>query len=290
MSYKPADSYYGEFTTQNPTTGAITAATGTPVATATHNGVDDGTFALTVGSLATGRYKITGTIPAGYAAGDVVQISVSATVSGVAGGAVVDAFVLDGKRVADLSIPTAAQNATAHWQDTTGADFAVPLSAGAYLLAAGSAGNPLAQSLATFASGTYGWWLNRVVTGPVTIQSPLVAGGDIQLTRKDDNFSADGYGVLINDPGTWPNFTGGSAVVTIADDAYNVLVGPLAVTIINPAGPTKQILLQFSSLQLTIPASPALAPYRYDVLATLASGRRETVARGRFRLAQNITP
>jgi hypothetical protein len=108
MSLKPSDPYYGEFTTASFTTGAATTADSMPTATATKNGADDGTFALAVALLDTGRYKITGTVPAGYAKGDQVQVSVSAIVGGVTGKGVIDGFVIDSKRVGDLNDAAAA--------------------------------------------------------------------------------------------------------------------------------------------------------------------------------------
>jgi hypothetical protein len=92
MDYIAGNTYYGEFTTCRFDTGVATSADSTPVATANKNGADDGTFTLTVTSLDAGRYKITGTVPAGYAAGDKVKISVAATVNSVAAKAVVDKF------------------------------------------------------------------------------------------------------------------------------------------------------------------------------------------------------
>lgn len=89
---KASDSYYGEFVTSRADTGAATDADTTPTATATKNGVDDATFTLTVTKIDTGRYKVTGTVPS-YTAGDIVQISVAATVNSVAGKGVIDEFV-----------------------------------------------------------------------------------------------------------------------------------------------------------------------------------------------------
>jgi len=106
VSYKPGDSYYKEFVTSNPTTGAAVNADSLPTATANHNGTDDGSFTLTVTNIDTGRYKITGTIPSGYAAGDVLNVSVVATVSAVVGKAIVDTQVLDAFRLADLASGT----------------------------------------------------------------------------------------------------------------------------------------------------------------------------------------
>ena len=102
MSYKPGDSYVGEFCTARFDTGAATDGDSMPTAIAAHNGTDDGSFTLTVTHVDTGRYKVAGTIPGGYAKGDVVQVVVSATVNSVAGKCVIDSFVLDSKRVGDL--------------------------------------------------------------------------------------------------------------------------------------------------------------------------------------------
>jgi hypothetical protein len=106
VGYRPGDSYYCEFSTASPSTGAAQNADSLPVATPNHNGADDGSFTLTVANVTTGRYKVTGTIPTGYAGGDVVNVSVAATVNTIAGVAIVDRQVLD--RVGPFKINTAA--------------------------------------------------------------------------------------------------------------------------------------------------------------------------------------
>lgn len=135
MSYRPGDAYFGGFTTASPTTGAAANADTTPVATATRNGTDDGAFALTVNNLATGRYKLTGTVPPGYNSGDVVQISVAATVGGVAGVAVVDRFTVgDFPGVAVEAKVAAAPAPTAtNFGGQTPAGGALPAVAGYYV-------------------------------------------------------------------------------------------------------------------------------------------------------------
>ena len=95
MIYIPGQAYYSEFTTTNPTTGAAADADSLPVATATRNGTDDAAFILTVTKLDTGRYKITGTVPAGYAAGDWLHVSVSVVMGGIIAKAVVDKSFID---------------------------------------------------------------------------------------------------------------------------------------------------------------------------------------------------
>jgi hypothetical protein len=104
---RAGDSYYKEFVTSAPTTGSSTDADSLPAATGNHNGTDDGTWVLTVVHMDTGRYKVTGTVPA-YSPGDTVNVSVAATVAGVSGKAVVDTFSIDRPALLDLTqaVPT----------------------------------------------------------------------------------------------------------------------------------------------------------------------------------------
>jgi hypothetical protein len=102
MSYRPGDSYHGQFTTQRADTGRLAEADALPLAVATRNGADDAAFSLTIAMVAPGRYAVAGTIPAGYQAGDTVQVVALAAVGGVEGAAVIDRFVLDTRRVGDL--------------------------------------------------------------------------------------------------------------------------------------------------------------------------------------------
>jgi len=102
---KPSGSYYGEFCTQRFDTGAANDADSTPTATANKNGTDDGSFTLTVTKIDTGRYKITGTVPNGYSAGDIVVVTVAATVNSVAGKGVVDQFQVVTARPGTDDIP-----------------------------------------------------------------------------------------------------------------------------------------------------------------------------------------
>jgi hypothetical protein len=112
MGYKPGDIYYGEFTTCRFDTGIAADADATPIAKATRNGADDASFLLTTVKLDTGRYAVSGAIPANYASGNAVQISISATVGGVAGKAVIDGFVVDAKRISDLNDAAASPSAS----------------------------------------------------------------------------------------------------------------------------------------------------------------------------------
>ncbi len=81
--------YYGLFVTSD-TTGAAADATGTPTIVAYEAGaVADPAFTLTAAKVATGTYKVTGTVPA-FTDGDSVQVVAIATVDGIACSHVVD--------------------------------------------------------------------------------------------------------------------------------------------------------------------------------------------------------
>ena len=103
MPYKPSDPYVKRFATSHPATGAAVNADALPVATAALAGSGTGAMALTVANVGTGLYEVTGTFPATRAKGDVLNVSVAATVAGVAGVGVVDNQVLDSKRAGDLN-------------------------------------------------------------------------------------------------------------------------------------------------------------------------------------------
>lgn len=101
MSYKPGDTVRKTFTTHD-ATGAATNADSLPTASVYRNGTLDAAVTVTVANLATGLYSAVCTLPSGYAAGDSVQVVVSATVGGVTASLSIDLGVLDSKRAGEL--------------------------------------------------------------------------------------------------------------------------------------------------------------------------------------------
>lgn len=88
-AYKPGDTVYCEFTTQVFATGVATNADSTPTGTVNRNGTDDGSVTVTVTNIDTARYKAVFAVPSTYVPGDVLTLSIAATVSSVAGKAVI---------------------------------------------------------------------------------------------------------------------------------------------------------------------------------------------------------
>ncbi len=87
--YRPGEVVVNEFTTQVFATGVATTADSLPVGTINRNGTDDAAVAVTVLLLDAGRYSATFTLPQSYLIGDTVTLTIAATVSTVAGKAVI---------------------------------------------------------------------------------------------------------------------------------------------------------------------------------------------------------
>lgn len=125
MSYEPGNTLDRVFTT-NSSTGALVNADALPTAALLHNGAVDNTVSVTVSNISTGNYLATCIIPSTYAAGDKIQLSVAATVSSVAGGAVFESWVLNAAGTASANALIAGatgQNTgiiASAWDATTG--------------------------------------------------------------------------------------------------------------------------------------------------------------------------
>lgn len=111
MPLRPGQTFYGTFTTQNPTTGAAANADSTPVGSAIHNGAVDSSVTITVANLATGVYSISGTTPTTYSAGDGLQVVVNVTITAITTNGVVASWQID---------PNVASGTTAVTQDYNG--------------------------------------------------------------------------------------------------------------------------------------------------------------------------
>jgi hypothetical protein len=101
---KTGQSVTAMFTTSLASTGAASNADSTPTGTLYINGTANGA-SVTVTNVTTGRYKAAVTLPS-LSAGDVVDLHIAATVSGVAGGGVVWSAVGDTYRISDSTPQT----------------------------------------------------------------------------------------------------------------------------------------------------------------------------------------
>ncbi len=165
MSVRSAQSITVLFTTRAFATGSATDATGTPTGTLYVNGTADAA-SVTVTNITTGLYKAAVTLPT-LAAGDVVELRINATVSGVTDNGIIwgdskdialDSSYRPGIDWSNVGAPTTtlaltgttvgvattvtnqltvAQIATGVWQDATSGDFTVSSSIGKSLYTSG---------------------------------------------------------------------------------------------------------------------------------------------------------
>jgi hypothetical protein len=293
MSYKPGDSYYGEFTTSRFDTGAATNADSLPVATATHNGADDGSFTLTVANLDTGRYKVTGTIPSGYASGDSVQISVAAAVNSVTGKAVIADFQLDSKRLSDL-IDTngflkvtvqgyvAGQDPATWVLDAMASAHSITNSIGGFINQIPNLANVLSLAVpGSWPAGSAGQALGRLFTEQIVTLPALVStSGAITFVRGDDYYAVDGRSFDFTDT-TWPDLTSCVSVTFHLWPKGQRTTAILTVTMstVSTGTGSQTVRLEMSKTNTgTTVTDPG--KYDYDVVATLANGHIVTLRAG----------
>jgi hypothetical protein len=121
LSVAPGDSVTVDFTTSNPSTGALADATGTPTGVLVRNGTDSAE-SVTVTNKATGRYKAAFTVPAGWSDGDEVDLVITATVAAVAGGDVVWRATLEVVLTAEDVWDYSERALTTNFEDASAAD------------------------------------------------------------------------------------------------------------------------------------------------------------------------
>jgi hypothetical protein len=293
MSLKPGDSYTGLFCTSRGDTGAASNADSLPTATMTRNGTDDGTVTLTVANLDTGRYKVTGTVPSGYASGDAVQVWISATVNSVAAKAVIDSFVLDTKRLSDL-IDSNSNVKSVVYDYLTGKDPAtlvldvaasahsISNSIGGFINQVGSIADPLSSAVpGSYASDTAGWVLGHIALSSVTFSSPaLLQGTTLTFVRGDDYYAADGRSFDMTDSG-WPDLTSCVSITFHLWPKGSRTAAILTVTMstVTTGGTPQTVRLEMSRTNTgTTVTDPG--HYDWDAVAILANGHTVTLRAG----------
>lgn len=193
--YAPGDSIAFTFATASPTTGAAADADSTPTATATRNGADDGAFSLTVTNLATGRYKVTGTVPA-YTAGDLVEIAVAATVGGVAGVAKVAEF-----RVCSTAVKGSIFGSTAFASATNAPGwYTAPSNPSDY------ARNNVSPSWYTAPTNPTDYARNNITPGWFTVPSAVAIAAAVWDTETADHATEGTFGletIAMTPPNPW---------------------------------------------------------------------------------------
>lgn len=156
---------------------------------------------------------------------------------------------------------------------------------GQKLNAAGSAADPLLNTVpGTYASGTAGNALGRIGTGAITVISPVALSGDITLISGDDYAAVDGRAIewISAD---WPDLTGATIAFntkTVVDTGAFTKAG----VVVTPTG-TKRVRVEFTNVETA--AFNTSAPYKFDIQATLASGRIVTLVRSHMLVKEDYS-
>lgn len=174
---------------------------------------------------------------------------------------------------------TAAAIADAVWDEAT-SDHQTAGTTGKALTSASAAGDPLLNTVpGSYASGTAGYALGRIGSGPITVTAFVGQTGNAQIVAGDDYSATDaraldwteGAGSL------WPtDLTGATVAVKVY--AAGTLLATWAGSVVTATGSSKKVRCAPSATQ-----TGALAPgsYQIDVEATLASGRKATLVPNR---------
>jgi len=177
---KVEDTLYFDFTTHNPSTGAVSDADSTPTCEVFEDNTDTAILSPTVvkRTSKTGNYRVpvAATAANGFEVGKNYNVVVSATVNAVSAKAVVAQFVLDGKRVNDLNDVSATGVADAvltrkpsDVEATATADsvaFALALISGRHKVTVADNANGTATVTLYKSNGTTSWGIITAETAP----------------------------------------------------------------------------------------------------------------------------
>lgn len=133
---------------------------------------------------------------------------------------------------------------------------------------AGAAGDPLMNPVpGTYASGTAGAALGSILTGRITVVSPMSQDGlVVKLIRGDDYLNADGRSLTWTDSGSdWPDLTG--ATVRFKWGIFSKIC-----TVIGAGGAHQQV-----SLDLTSAETRVFEDGTFNLEATLANTHIVTI-------------
>jgi hypothetical protein len=126
--------------------------------------------------------------------------------------------------------------------------------------------------------------LSATVSGVVTVTGPVTAGGAVTIVKGDDYFAADGR-ALEWQSADWPNLTGATITFRVLQQIRDDVLLTKAGSVVTPTGTAKV------RTELTAAETGGLSAggHRFEVVATLSSGRVATLVRDTFTV-QGETP
>lgn len=170
MSYRPGDTFYLQFITNN-ISGAVVSADALPTGVLNRNGFDDFSSKSYVYNIDLGRYGISGLIPPTYNKGDTIGFSVSGYVNGILGKQWLGLGALDSLYIGDLTgsagFATAVATGLSNCPIENGVNFKQLASALGAVLAGSSTVNYSTNTISYYAMNN---------NGITRVQSTAVSG------------------------------------------------------------------------------------------------------------------
>ena len=132
--------------------------------------------------------------------------------------------------------------------------------------------------------GTAGRALGRIGSGQVDYIGPVAISGDITVVRGDDYNNTDSRALEWTSTG-WPDLTGATVTFRLKHTS-GVLTK--AATVVTPTG-TARVRVELASADTAGIVANSMQPYRFDVEATLSSGRKVTLLTGWAKILEDVT-
>ncbi len=170
------------------------------------------------------------------------------------------------------ALPTAAENADAVWDEAL-SGHAVAGSAGAALSTAGSAADPLSNTVpGSYASGSAGHALGRIGSGQITTVSRVSQAGNIEeLIGGATYSSAAGTSFDWTDADdVWPTLTAASVTVSLAHPDGQT--ASYSGSVVTATGTGKKVRLELTAVQSAALQSLTVGRWSLMVWATLSGG------------------
>lgn len=130
--------------------------------------------------------------------------------------------------------------------------------------------------------------LGTSTSATITYTGPVATSGDVTIVHGDDYNNTDSRALewSTTDTATWPDLTAATITLTVKAHAGGAAELTKTGTVVTPTGATKKVRVELTAANTT---SLALGSHKFDVQATLASGRIATLITGTLNVLPDQT-
>jgi hypothetical protein len=124
--------------------------------------------------------------------------------------------------------------------------------------------------------------------GTITYTGPVATTGDVAIVHGDDYNNTDSRALewSTTDSATWPDLTGATITLTVKAHAGGTAELTKTGTVVTPTGATKKVRVELTAANTT---ALGLGSHKFDVQATLSSGRIVTLITGTLNVLPDQT-